>query len=213
MVFLGRLLWSISVFIVLLVPIAHTEYIRLRKCRGAACPYTGSWLAHSDSLQRVLYNIHYIKMEEATFTITRGIPNIYQVDDFSMYFVNHLSQFEHESQKAYGYDVAMNLTHEFSIAAANGECNSLNISTRQSLMAFIPFFGGLPPNTTTSHTVKSIGQGNSLARIDSKALQCMATTCSLLKFTSRVVIGVAREEDYTIITDMVTILLQVCSFC
>ena len=46
----------------------------------------------------------------------------------------------------------------------NNNNNNNNGYNKQSSISLIPFYGGLPPNVTADHKVKSLGQGNSLVR-------------------------------------------------
>eukprot|EP01035_Chromulina_nebulosa_P017069 gene17069-22581_t len=74
---------------------------------------------------------------------------------------------------------------------------------KKEYIAIIPFYGGLPPNVTSDMSVKSIGQGNSLVNAETKALQCMATICSCLKYFGQVVVGVVRDDDRKLMLHMV----------
>lgn len=89
----------------------------------------------------------------------------FQLSDPDAYFVHHMSMYEHFNHKKFGFEVAKNKTLIMSRAAVEGECENLVVSKTKNIVAFIPFFGGLPPGVTKDLTVKSIGQGNSLVGI------------------------------------------------
>jgi hypothetical protein len=114
-----------------------------------------------------------------------------------------MSMYEHLNHKSYGFEVAHNKSIILASHAAAKECENLYVDSRSPYVAFIPFYGGLPPNVTKDLSVKSIGQGNSLVDASTKALQTLATTCSCLKYYGNVVIGVTRNEDRNLILDMV----------
>jgi len=133
----------------------------LKKCAGSGCPYTASWLAHINLYRKLSWWLHSTKMEEATFKAFTA-PYKYQLEDPHAYFVHHLSEYEHALHKSHGFDLARNRTEILSYAAYEGECANVKISSETSIIAFIPFYGGLPPNVTSTMKVRSIGQGNSL---------------------------------------------------
>ena len=67
---------------------------------------------------------------------------------------------------------------------------------RGEFLALVPFYGGLPPNTSAgAFLTDSLGQGNSRVSLEVKAHQAMATVCSCLRYFGHVVVGVARSED------------------
>lgn len=128
----------------------------------------------------------------------------YQLVDADAYFVHHMSMYEHYNHKNFGFEVAKNKTLDMSKAAVNGECSNLDLkSSSYEAVGLVPFYGGRPPNVTEDLTVKSLGQGNSLVDASTKALQCLATVCSLLKYFGHVVVGVARREDRLLIESLV----------
>lgn len=86
------------------------------------------------------------------------------MSDPDAYYVHHLSRYEHFLHEKYGFDVAHNRTRIMSEVAYAGECGNLTISPVHNAVAFIPFYGGLPPNVTKDLRVGSVGQGNSLVR-------------------------------------------------
>jgi hypothetical protein len=116
--------------------------------------------------------------------------------------------YEHFNHKKYGFEVAKNKTMTLSRAAVQGECENLIVSKQKNMIAFIPFYGGLPPGVTKDLTVKSIGQGNSLVDGSTKALQAAATVCACLKYFGNVVIGVTRPDDKLLMLDMLGNLSQ-----
>ena len=136
----------------------------MRKCRGGACPYMAAWLIHTNLYKRMNWYLRSTKMEEAAFRVFDDPSLKYQLVNPDLYFVHHMSEFEHQIHKKHGIDRAKNVTSIMSHAAYNGECNR-NIDTINSssnYIAFIPFYGGLPPDVNNKFEVKSIGQGNSL---------------------------------------------------
>lgn len=67
---------------------------------------------------------------------------------------------------------------------------------RGEFLALVPFYGGLPPNTSVgAFQTDSLGQGNSRVSLEVKAHQAIATVCSCLRYFGHVVVGVARSED------------------
>jgi hypothetical protein len=140
--------------------------VQVFKVRGGGCPYTASFLAESNFLKRVKYGESWRKMETMNWEVMKYADQIYQFDDPDLYFVNHMSAYEHSNRKAHGYAVSENKTKDFSLTAMNGECTtsskSFETTNKLNIVAAIPFFGGRPPNVTESLQVQSLGQGNSL---------------------------------------------------
>ena len=141
----------------------------LKKCRGGGCPYSATWLLHFNFYKRLKWYLSSTKMEEATFKAFEKPSLKYQLYDENAYYVHHLSEFEHRLHKKHGLAYARNQTLRLTGAAYRGECLTSNL-TDPSLrrkhdddyIAFVPFYGGLPPNVTADFAVRSIGQGNSL---------------------------------------------------
>jgi hypothetical protein len=139
------------------------KHYALSRCRGGGCPYSASWLLHIDFYRRLNWFLWSTKMEEATFRAFEKPAEKFHLENPDAYFVHHLSAFEHDLHKSRGFDYAKNQTLKLTNAAVIGECSSLSEKEfPTSMIAFIPFYGGLPPNVTADLTVKSIGQGNSL---------------------------------------------------
>ena len=140
-------------------------------------------------------------MEAASFSIFDAAALKFQLSEPDVYYVHHMSMFEHLIHKKYGFQIAQNKTLIMSTAAFQGECVArLAISNTTSYIALIPFYGGLPPNVTADYSkVKSLGQGNSLVDASTKALQAMASVCSALNYFGHVIVGVTRDEDLKII--------------
>eukprot|EP01036_Dinobryon_divergens_P031463 gene31463-40863_t len=171
----------------------------LKRCSGAGCPYTASWLAHVNLYRRIPWAMESTKMESASFNIFDRAQWKFQLSDPDAYFVHHMSMFEHLNHKKYNFSVASRKTVVMSRAAFRGECDGLSVALSQpaglsprgsrEYVALVPFFGGLPPDVTADLAVKSIGQGNSLVDSSTKALQAMATVCSCLRYFGRVVVG------------------------
>lgn len=102
-------------------------------------------------------------MEGASFGIFETSKLIFQVADPDAYYVHHMSMYEHLLHKKEGYSSALNKTLILSQTAMKNECGrKLHINKNKQYLAFIPFYGGLPPNVTADNKVKSLGQGNSL---------------------------------------------------
>lgn len=180
----------------------ETRIYDLKKCGGAGCPYTASWLIHWSLFRKTHWWLDSTKMEAASFIIFDKARWKFQLSDPDAYYVHHMSMFEHLLHKKIGFDIAKNQTFKMSEAAFQGECNNLDISNTRDYVAIIPFFGGLPPNVTSSLTVKSLGQGNSLVNAETKALQCMASICSSLRYFGHVALGVVRHEDKALMLKM-----------
>eukprot|EP01041_Mallomonas_annulata_P009745 gene9745-20268_t len=175
----------------------------MRKCKGGACPYMAAWLVHINLYKRQIWWMLSTKMEEASFRVFDKPSEKYQLENPDLYYVHHMSEYEHQLHKKYGLNHSKNLTLILSNAAYNGECKISSKSNRTDFIAFIPFYGGLPPNVTENFIVKSIGQGNSLMDPTTKGLQCLATVCSCLKYFGRVVIGVSSESDKLLMMKMI----------
>eukprot|EP00602_Paraphysomonas_sp_CaronLab_P004330 CAMPEP_0185031440 /NCGR_PEP_ID=MMETSP1103-20130426/18913_1 /TAXON_ID=36769 /ORGANISM="Paraphysomonas bandaiensis, Strain Caron Lab Isolate" /LENGTH=333 /DNA_ID=CAMNT_0027566971 /DNA_START=147 /DNA_END=1145 /DNA_ORIENTATION=- len=175
----------------------------MNRVSSGGCPYTASWLVHVDLFHRLNYGLHWQKMEAANWDVITTAHNNFQLRNESLYFVFHMSRFEHFNRKKYGYSHSETVTRVMSEAAMKGECLSLPSDYHASTLAIIPFYGGRPPNVTADLKVKSLGQGNSLVKADIKAMQTVATVCSLLRHFGSVVIGVVREEDFTLLSGMV----------
>ena len=147
-------------------------------------------------------------MEMATIHLVQQFENtsIFQVANPDAYYVNHLSDYEHRLRRqTRNFTVAIEKASVLALNAFSGECRLVPtvLHNGQSHLALIPFFGGLPPNTTTLMKVESLGEGNSVVNRTTKAMQCMATACSLLKYFNRVIIGVNNAEDELIINEHV----------
>ena len=178
----------------------ESRVYHMKKCKGAGCPYTASWLSHINLYRRVGWFLDSTKMEAASFNIFDRSHLKFQLSDPDAYFVHHMSMFEHLLHKKHGFDVAANASQIMSHAAFHGECDNVNISTTKQYLVLIPFYGGLPPDVTADFSqVKSIGQGNSLVKAEVKVLQCMATLCSTLRYFGHAVIGVTRPDDRELI--------------
>lgn len=144
-----------------------------------------------------------LKMEEASFAILQKTKNTFQLSDPHMYFVNHMSAYEHSVMRKFGFEIAEKRTYELSQAAMFSECANLSVTSVSSIssyVSFIPFYGGRPPDVDKDLKVRSIGQGNSLVSASTKAMQCAASVCSTLKyFGGKTVIGVSNDRDMAIL--------------
>ena len=140
-------------------------------------------------------------MEEASFAIMSR-ASVYQVSRPDLYYVNHLSEYEHRMRsKTHNVNISITKSAIMSAAAIAHECSTIEYVTDNSIqyLSILPFYGGLPPNTSANLKVNSIGEGNSIVNRTVKTWQCMATVCSLLKYYNHVVIGVASGLDEEII--------------
>ena len=160
----------------------------LRRCSGAGCPYTASWLAHINLYKNLNWKTDSTKMESHSFVIFDSARQKYQLDDHNAYYVHHMSMYEHALHKQQGFEIAQNLTTILAQASYEGECSKLSPSafSRRGYVGLVPFYSGLPPNVTAGLHVKSIGQGNSLVKEEVKLDWLMATTCSMLKYFGEV---------------------------
>lgn len=143
-------------------------------------------------------------MEDASFALLQSrIASVYQMAHPDLYYVNHLSQFEHLlKRKTHNITYSIERSAAVSAAAFRAECNIANSRVLQKerfYLALVPFYGGLPANTDTSnYKVRSVGEGNSVVNRTVKAWQGMATICSLMRFYGRVVVGVSSQDDEAI---------------
>jgi len=192
-----------------------------KRCRGGGCPYTASWLAHVNLYKKTGWYLTSTKMETASFNIFDRATYKFQMGDPGEYYVHHMSMFEHQLHKKFGFEVAKNLSQVMSEKAFEGECFPHGLGTdahvkekekerdkggkthhhgHSDYLTLIPFYGGLPPDVDADFSkVRSIGQGNSLVPAAQKILQCMATVCSCNKYFGHVVIGVANEPDMELV--------------
>ena len=167
-----------------------------KSVNGAGCPYTASWLADINLFRHIVWYVDSTKMEAASFRIFDVAQKKFQIADPDAYYVHHMSMYEHHIHRKLGFETAQRETLIMSKAAQKGECDNLKVRPTSEFMALIPFFGGLPPGVTKDFSkVQSIGQGNSLVNASTKAMQCMATLCSTLKYYGHAVIAVVRDSD------------------
>lgn len=188
----------------------------LSKASGISCPYSASWLAHISLIKITNLNIN-IKMEEASFLIERKVKDIYQFIDNDLYYVNHLSGYEHEIKKYESFNISEEKLQILSNIAVKEECllklrkenndNGDNVNNIYNTIAIIPFYSGRPPQVTADLKVESIGQGNSLVNSTIKALQCLITTCSTLQYFQSAIIAVGTPHDKILIEKTVSTFL------
>lgn len=182
--------------------------ISLHRVQGIACPYSAAWICDSNFLRKVKYDISWLKMERASFEIILSSDHAFQFDDDNQFFVNHLSGYEHLTRKEYGYNISLKNASAISKSAISKECELATSSTAwSSVLAILPFFGGLPPDVSENLEVKSIGQGNSLVSSNTKAIQCVAAVCSCLKYFKYVVVGYCRDKDRDILVSQVNLVI------
>ena len=135
----------------------------------------------------------------------------FQLSDSNMYYVNHMSAYEHGIMKQHGFAKAENQTRTLSQRAVLSQCTNLTISNSTNVISLVPFYGGRPPDVDKALKVQSIGQGNSLVGASIKAMQCMATVCSALKhFGGRAVIGITNDQDRRVLTNTVRSVISYC---
>jgi hypothetical protein len=144
-------------------------------------------------------------MEMATFSTMEATDMLFQFQNESIYYVNHLSAFEHAIRKTFGFNISEDKSRILALSALQGECQLLDnlLDNSTTRFAVVPFFSGKPPNITSNFEVISKGQGNSMVSGKTKAMQCLATLCSCLKHFSFVVIGVVLKEDIDLLQSMV----------
>lgn len=139
---------------------------KLRKCSGSSCPYAAAWFADVNTYITSQWYLHSTKMEQASFNIFDRANSVFQFDDTDVYYVHHMSMYEHFVHKNTNLTYAKQQSYTLSKAAFYGECGNLiginKYKGGNSSFSLIPFFGGLPPNVTADFQVKSLGQGNSL---------------------------------------------------
>ena len=105
-------------------------------------------------------------MEAVNWNVISKAKLNFQMVDENLYFVNHMSMFEHRTRKRYGYEKSEIMTDVMSSAAMTGECvANATEGHHPDSIALVPFYGGRPPNVTANYQVKSLGQGNSLVRL------------------------------------------------
>jgi hypothetical protein len=148
------------------VTLENSRLYEFKKCSGAGCPYTASWLINTNLYSKAEWWLHSTKMEAASFNIFDKAKLKFQFSDPDSYFVHHMSMYEHLLHKKSSFDIAKQKSEILSNAAFHGECYNLSTTTfnvnTMDYLSLIPFYGGLPPNVTRDLKVKSLGQGNSL---------------------------------------------------
>ena len=152
---------------------------KLRKCGGAGCPYAAAWFVDVYTYITSKWYLHSTKMEQASFNIFNEANLVFQLEDIDAYYVHHMSMYEHLVHNSANLTYAKQQSDILSKAAFYGECgalseinnnnkynnnNAYDAYNKRSSISLIPFYGGLPPNVTADHKVKSLGQGNSLVR-------------------------------------------------
>ena len=73
----------------------ENQRVYLNTVKGPNCPFSGAWLAHIDLFNRSQYVLSDTMLEKAMFKVSRLASIQYRVSDYSLYNVNHMSQFEH----------------------------------------------------------------------------------------------------------------------
>lgn len=180
-----------------------TLKIPLRLLDEVACPYAAAFIASKGLHLRIRHWLNVFKMEEVFFNTIGTSRFKLHFSNPQLFYVHHLSSYEHEIHDHEGIDVARKKTIELSKAARAGECQDFLASGDQQFIAFIPFYGGLPPNVTSDLKVRSVGEGNSLMDKEVKGLQLLATLCSALKLAGQAVIAVANTADLQYVDTLV----------
>lgn len=196
-----------------LLIVCQSKSIEMLKAGGIACPYTGSFLAHKHLFLEALW-VPCLKMEEASFSIERKAKDIFQFAENDLFYVNHLSGYEHDVKNKENFQISEEKSQILSQMSVKEECsfhnhhfnhlNSHSQSHKFSTLAVIPCYGGRPPQVTSDLKVESIGQGNSLVNSSIKALQCLSTTCSTLRYFNTSIIAVATLRDKQLIEQTVS---------
>ena len=118
---------------------------------------------------KIKWGLKWQKMESANWHAMSSCKKRFQFRSPKVYFVNHMSAFEHGTRKKLGYNVSEKNTLIFSNAAKAGECEAIGSDYNQNTLGILPFYGGRPPGVKadSSGTLKvtSIGQGNSLVSV------------------------------------------------
>ena len=151
-------------------------------------------------------------MEEATFNIF-FVGRAYQTDD--KYGVKHMTHYEHQlrgaaNKKLISYENASDIMNRYISILYNLECRKIDYSNvSDDKLSFIPFYGGLPPNASVENGIETRGEGHSRLHPDQKAVMCMATLCSCLKYFGHAVITVQSAADEKLIKQSVCILILI----
>lgn len=153
---------------------ANANFLMYRIYNGG-CPYTATFLVHVDFFSRLHYELHWHKMEAVNWNVI-GIARFnFQFVNESLYYVHHMSRYEHSSRQKYGYNVSEEMTAIMATAAMKGECNTVRMTNfHNSSIGLVPFYGARPPNVTADLKVKSLGQGNSLVLWYFAYLTCLS---------------------------------------
>jgi hypothetical protein len=118
----------------------------------------------------ISYKVTWQKMETITWDVIKYAKYNFQFTNESSYFVHHMSQFEHFHRKKSGFAFSENITTIYSKAAMKEVCLPYQENDphdyHQTSIGLVPFYGGRPPNVTADLKVKSLGQGNSLVRLN-----------------------------------------------
>lgn len=133
---------------------------------------------------------------------TAKLRYVFDEKDKKVYYIHHLSSYEHQNHMTYGFEIALNKTEKLSAIAYRNECTDIkkshhfkyyrkssqnNYRINSSILnksnqmdykyipneyiAFIPFYGGLPPDLSVgAYERDNLGQGNSRVNIDIKAM-------------------------------------------
>ena len=80
----------------------HKEVL-VRPTTGPGCPYAAAWLTHVSLFCATTWYMESTKMETATFNIFTKERLGYQLVDPDMFYVNHMSMYEHWIHKKEGF--------------------------------------------------------------------------------------------------------------
>jgi hypothetical protein len=165
-----------------------TEYsFALNEPGGPNCPFSGAWLAGSHLLMRTKFVLTDDLIEKATFKIFRHSNVRFQTTDHSIFFVNHMSQYEHCIRRSgFSNETIEENCRLHAEGAMMGECDQLvgrmnnmtsySNSIMNNTLVVMPYYDGK-------------WRGHSIVSSEVKVMRGLATICSTLKHFRRVLVG------------------------
>ena len=152
----------------------------LHEPRGPNCPFSGAWLANVDLFLKSKVVVSDTLIEKVTFRIFRDARTRYWISNHRVFYVNHMSQFEHCIRRKNFTSVMFEFTClSHAQSAEMGECNVLelpNSNVSKQTLVVMPFYPGK-------------WNGHSTTNADVKSHWGMATLCSTLRYFGSVVVG------------------------
>ena len=142
---------------------SETEGYALRYNDNIGCTYMGAWLAHVNLFRKVPFYIDICRAEAASIEVYKTAPLKYVSLDPDLFYVHHLSAYEHTNMKANGWAIALEKSLQLSQAAFTGECESVEAraemkaqpdALKSHSLSVVPCFFGQPPNGTTHDNVR-----------------------------------------------------------